>query len=77
MLSRLCRKLLVTYARITKKIKQMTIQKFEDIIAWQKAQDLTIEIYLILIILTILVLKIKYKEQLFRFQIILQKVSIE
>lgn len=25
----------------------MTIQKFEDIIAWQKVQDLTIEIYLI------------------------------
>ena len=25
----------------------MKIQKFEDIIAWQKAQDLTVEIYLL------------------------------
>ena len=40
----------------------MAIQKFEDIIAWQKAQDLAVEIYAVFKDLKILDLKTKYAE---------------
>lgn len=41
----------------------MKIERFEDILAWQKAKELCIEIYLLFVIS---VLKTKAKGQLFR-----------
>ncbi len=55
----------------------MAIQKFEDIIAWQKAQDLVIEIYLRLDQSGIIHSKIKFQEQQFLYQIILLKALTE
>jgi hypothetical protein len=40
----------------------MGIERFEDIIAWQKAKELTIQIYRLFEKVKILVLKTRYSE---------------
>ena len=43
----------------------MAIERFEDIIAWQKAKELTLQIYKLFEKAKIMDLEIKFKEHLF------------
>lgn len=55
----------------------MKILKFEDIIAWQKSQNATVDIYSAFKDLKDGTLETTYVKRVFPFQIILQKVLIE